>query len=716
MSLIDHSTPADRQQQEEEEREIHSETQTEIHEESWSDPDTASIATRDSEDLHTRRPNRWRGNPNAWRYVTEHDRAVATALWRTRDCDLSAHLYNAFFIKKQAQASGSSDTWRPGNFWTAWPLRPHDGLDVFDSPSYAENSAYGGVNDDSQWTYRSRPTPIEEKPSGPLEEMLTATIQRVARKQFSTMLQREDDGIDALSTVVSADDELSAHLLRPSVRHLLTQTDRTLSILHNSRGRGGLEPEGVRRVGWQLPRPSKKQAFARPSHWKRGPALMVATAQTPEQVAALIPKFDRPQEEADVLLPEAMLQARVQTFMSSGMRKPFVVKMPTNLPRGRPPKPRERLPGESENQFLLRVARQTHRRIPESAGSEDSQALREEQREAEVEAVDKDSKRKPPALVTYIPPPVLPSLQQRVTFANEVQTMPNWVNNVSGQEGDIVDDDDDDDDEEEEDDDEKEDDEHKGEDEGDHEAEYEKETHEESREEQLRRAQKKRRRSSASRTGPKGSTMAGWPLRTWKDVLGAAALSGGFSSEALARTAQRCADLFGQSTALATLYGVSEPADKTQLLGNRPQQQQDWKVKQPCTTVNVDFRPRPGPPCLPDVLTEPVSSSGLHKLTVEVKRAMDQRRDRQARKKRLLKQISGWNRPYDVIDREVESATDIFRIDNESVQVDGSEKADDRDEEDSLTPAVTVTPAVAHSRPVSSDIKWSASKRSPIRA
>lgn len=49
--------------------------------------------------------------------------------------------------------------------------------------------------------------------------------------------------------------------------------------------------------------------------------------------------------------------------------------------------------------------------------------------------------------------------------------------------------------------------------------------------------------------------IARWGLRDWSDVLGSAALAG-FSSEVIARTARRCADLFGEGMVMRTLNEV----------------------------------------------------------------------------------------------------------------------------------------------------------------
>ncbi|OAA55314.1 RNA polymerase I specific transcription initiation factor [Niveomyces insectorum RCEF 264] len=177
----------------------------------WSDPDTASIASRDSAELRERRPNRWRGTATAWRALTESDRLVMAALHKARDRDLAAHLYNVFALKQQAALvphtprrrvpradnvpsivkrepglSSSDDEssrepgrpWAPHPHWTAWPLR------VCDAPQVGQ---YGFVEADDgvgSETYCAANPPNEDKPSRPLEELLTATILRLAKERF----------------------------------------------------------------------------------------------------------------------------------------------------------------------------------------------------------------------------------------------------------------------------------------------------------------------------------------------------------------------------------------------------------------------------------------------------------------------------------------------------------------------------------------------------
>jgi hypothetical protein len=64
------------------------------------DMDTDEIHSADSDELHERRPNRWRGHPSTWRTWTERDRRTWYALESARKADLAVHLFNAFGLKK----------------------------------------------------------------------------------------------------------------------------------------------------------------------------------------------------------------------------------------------------------------------------------------------------------------------------------------------------------------------------------------------------------------------------------------------------------------------------------------------------------------------------------------------------------------------------------------------------------------------------------------
>ncbi|ERS96458.1 hypothetical protein HMPREF1624_07370 [Sporothrix schenckii ATCC 58251] len=649
----------------------------------WSDPDTASIASRDSDDLAARRPNRWQGNPRAWQHITELDRAVVAAMNRTRDRDLAAHLYNAFYMKQTVDPD-DPDTWAPKPYWTAWPLRLRDslGLGVFDEgqPDANDNDNNDDDDDDKHKhqnmpIFQSHEPRSETRPSKPLEDMLTATMQRVAREQFyqrrrarraqeqqegrsaqlvvdsrmdttatQASTEKNTNGADDAPAVVLADDELAAHLLHPSVRHLLAQVDKVLSILHNARvataaigesnatgssarssslaarlrrqpspSVDALEGTGtgpvLRKIAKKLPQPSKKRVCLRPKEWSSGPEVMVATAPVPDVRSA--GGLADQQTGGEQTLPKQKNPASA----SKSQRKEVDG-------RGRPVKRRQPLPGETEKQFLIRIARQAHRRIPDFSDDEkedgdDGEDIDEED--------DKDKTPRPKETPVY-PPSFGPQTktaapqerQRRVSFAENVDNVATKARSVT-MKGFIVDVEDDDEDD----------------DENGEAYDSDGQTGDDEKGTGAEIGRRKRTHTTATKGHPSDKTMARWPLRDWTDVLGAAALSGGFSPEVLARTSQRCADLFGQRMAVDTLAGVgAEPRSVESSVEN--------SAVPPSVTRTV-YTPRgtdvsTGPSALSTATAE-ADTKALDALTLEVKRAHARRQDRLAQRETLMTQM-----------------------------------------------------------------------------
>ncbi|KEY64720.1 hypothetical protein S7711_09335 [Stachybotrys chartarum IBT 7711] len=179
--------------------------------------------------------------------------------------------------------------WKPSRQWTAWPLKwehtPH--------PDFL-GSKYRADDGNDAFTYQAK----ETQPSYDLEEELFAVILRQAKDRFlrrqkkhfvmdstetattsvvdpasdnhssyvsspavpssppmtdlagqaeltsnngldetATETDQEDyqDDLDPDEPVIAADDELSSKLLRPSVRHILSQLEHTLRALHQDR-------------------------------------------------------------------------------------------------------------------------------------------------------------------------------------------------------------------------------------------------------------------------------------------------------------------------------------------------------------------------------------------------------------------------------------------------------------------------------------------------
>ncbi|KAH6651206.1 hypothetical protein F5144DRAFT_638898, partial [Chaetomium tenue] len=261
-------------------------TNTNTDSPSTSPSDSAS----DSDRLHETRPNRWRGHPSTWKTWTERDRRTWLALENARKEDLAVHLYNAFAVRRglrvgpdvedgqtRSGQGGGGEGWEPGKAWTAWPMRadevPGDGL----LPRTAD------VND--PFTFRRE----QGRPFAgcDLEDEISATILRYAKERFrkrdlqgprvneeqvvqsiemgDATTEGETDVSDIGETtdqdeetdeprrtpwhqrrpmsptftpVVSADDERSYALLRPATRRIMSRLDDTLMVLHNQRMAG----------------------------------------------------------------------------------------------------------------------------------------------------------------------------------------------------------------------------------------------------------------------------------------------------------------------------------------------------------------------------------------------------------------------------------------------------------------------------------------------
>ncbi|KAF7537624.1 hypothetical protein G7Z17_g12821 [Cylindrodendrum hubeiense] len=432
--------------------------------------DSDEIASIASEDLHQHRPNRWTGAKSSWRTLTEEERLLWQSMKQLQDHDLAAHLYNAFALKRRGRdavtakdlmvrlENGEDAIWAPPKLWTAWPLK---------HKQVPKDRLLQSQHDEDEWfTFRRPEQPL---PSTELEEEVSANILRTAKRRFrrrkskmarasieSALMQgesgndtpgpsprepsakpeAEDEDENMLDTddpmpttptrrsrpktyepVLSTNDELSYDLLRPSVRHILSQIDNTLSILNNSRVAGlsylsdsSTDDESDSQSG-------QKRARGRPRNTPQG------------AVNTTSPAVSRPG---------------------------------TPGKRGRPRKVHVPLEGESQDEMLLRIARQSHRRLPTTPKDKDD-AFEEWIRKGD-ETIQRER-----------------SLSLKREASEGLET----------------------------------------EDEG-------------------------------NGDGNPGRKLARLGLRDWSDVLGAAALAG-FSSEVIARTTRRCADLFGEGMVVRKL-------------------------------------------------------------------------------------------------------------------------------------------------------------------
>ncbi|CZT00290.1 uncharacterized protein RAG0_08379 [Rhynchosporium agropyri] len=243
----------------------------------------------DSESVdETTRPNRWTGPPSSWLLLTEEERGLAASLDTLRNADLSIHLFNAHALKRHArEVDGGVNletefpgvppedrTFRPAKGWTAWPLSPED------VPRTGEE--IGPRKSFEEYTYRANE---DGAPSRELEDVLMGVTLKFAKERFMArqeappqkdyreegkskgkdkakhtieedlddtgseyhnssdegsvdeeeQVTRSDEAKSYLKPVVSADDEHSRQLLLPSVRHTLSKLDDILIALHHAR-------------------------------------------------------------------------------------------------------------------------------------------------------------------------------------------------------------------------------------------------------------------------------------------------------------------------------------------------------------------------------------------------------------------------------------------------------------------------------------------------
>ncbi|PNY28703.1 uncharacterized protein TCAP_01375, partial [Tolypocladium capitatum] len=263
------------------------------------DLESDEIASVTSEDLHDNRPNRWTGPESSWRTLTQEERLLWRSMRQLEDQDLAVHLYNAFALRRAGRSAetargltirtedGQDVIWAPPKFWTSWPLKERH------VPQ--EDLIKRQDDEDEKFTFRKEE---EKMPSAGLQDELGATILRLAKERFrkrtrtrpvqasiesagAATVESDDEsslpsslqasggaepGEDsgktqihsdatsqheghqprhaktckpkAFEPVVSTNDDLSYALLRPHVRHILSQLDTTLSILHNARVAG----------------------------------------------------------------------------------------------------------------------------------------------------------------------------------------------------------------------------------------------------------------------------------------------------------------------------------------------------------------------------------------------------------------------------------------------------------------------------------------------
>ncbi|PBP26748.1 RNA polymerase I specific transcription initiation factor [Diplocarpon rosae] len=352
-----------------------------------SDLDDDSFEASETDSDHAAyRPNRWHGAPSTWASYTEEERGLAASLDMLRNEDLSVHLYNAHALNRRARdiergetveefpgVPTESQAWRPPKTWTAWPLPPDE------VPRSGEQVGPGDSFEGHTFKREEDGAPSRE-----LEDVLTGVVLKFAKERFesresagedekyegkgkgrvileddadstgSEYLQSSSDGNGGapsiikegpgsppanirMKPVVSADEESSRVLLRPSIRHTLSKLDEVLMALHHARkacykyshSEAGItdEESTLGNIASEQTPPSKK-ARGRPRRF------------------ANLPERSKP--------PEPQVEELDQADLLKTRKKK----------QGRPIKLHERLEGETQEDYLVRIAKLQKRPLP----------------------------------------------------------------------------------------------------------------------------------------------------------------------------------------------------------------------------------------------------------------------------------------------------------------------------------------------------------------
>ncbi|KAF7867317.1 hypothetical protein EAF04_005400 [Stromatinia cepivora] len=330
------------------------------------------------------RENRWKGPASTWHQITEEECGLAASLDELRNRDLSVHLYNAFALKKRAKRFNVNDVgddesedrddsngFVPPKKWTAWPI------EATDVPR--EGERIGPDDEDEMSTLRKKEV---MKLSRELEEVLMGVTLKYARDRLLARETAEDhyghaDNGDAeemsidepqqepsddvqnqaesvrklseppqnttiLRPVVSADDERSQDLLRPSIRHTLSKLDDVLMALHHAR---------------KTCRQYASQAEFDTDVESRSRATSIAGDGT-DKDSPVKKAVGRPRKLQSIGNPMPEF-----TSNENGLDNPDLWRAKKTR-RGRPKKVYERLEGETQHEYLIRIARIQKKPLP----------------------------------------------------------------------------------------------------------------------------------------------------------------------------------------------------------------------------------------------------------------------------------------------------------------------------------------------------------------
>ncbi|KAK8074727.1 RNA polymerase I specific transcription initiation factor [Apiospora hydei] len=342
------------------------------------------------EDGHNR-PNRWHGPSSTWLDMTSQEIATSVALEDIRNRDLAVHLYNAFALKREDGASLET----PRQLVRVAYARGHCAPDDFMKRP---------EDRDDGFTIRRPVTGAEGAASFALEEAVSATVLRFAKEKFQARPWDEDDmiltapddtdGKEEGHEVLDESDSDGASRSRPGSRASSLKKEEQLDSDLDSASDGGASPvprgphyfkpvvSADDALSYDLLRPSTRHILS-----KLDATLMLATGQKSTWPTCKIsPRHETekgPVKEAD----PASSQTEDPGTMSRGEDREDETK--SKKTRGRPKKQYPRIPGETDKQYAIRVARL--RKEPRPVFSDDSETGIEPQSDAS------ELKRKPTA-------------------------------------------------------------------------------------------------------------------------------------------------------------------------------------------------------------------------------------------------------------------------------------------------------------------------------
>ncbi|KAF5631997.1 uncharacterized protein FTJAE_7727 [Fusarium tjaetaba] len=324
--------------------------------------DSDEIASIASEDLHEHRPNRWTGAKSTWRTLTEEDRLLWQSMKQIQDQDLAVHLYNAFALKRRGRnpetaqdlvvktESGEEGVWAPPKAWTAWPLKhKHVPKERFTNEQHDE---------DDHFTFRRNE---EILPSTELEEEISATILRTAKRRFRRRkIKMAKPSIEDESTPVH--NESGNSTPDPLSRESSTRPDNDEDKKEDEDEKMAVDEEDGRRI-------------------RRNPKTYEPVESTNDEASYALLRMNylsdsSTEEESDNHSQSGQKRSRgrprknLHEVDTSASTSPSGAGKPSR--RGRPRKVHVPRAGESHEEMLQRVARESHRKIPSTLEDRDA--------------------------------------------------------------------------------------------------------------------------------------------------------------------------------------------------------------------------------------------------------------------------------------------------------------------------------------------------------